>query len=463
MATNEEQFPKNTTESVTVSVLPLQEPQQQHNFLRSGSPTRFMYFTSDGSWKDLSNDVLESLKQAFVGRKPMALVTSCEGGEGEPKRYLFDLKRMLQIDLASGSQRSIAWIDETGKCFFPRKFVSEVFEDVDRDSAFQESASNAKIDVATKIDAAPIGHQIKRKREMADREEPEVSSSLKVEDGAKRQRLVPRWANARLMSENEKHYERIRKMFLGGMRKVDPGVVITGIHECTLEGDLNRARQEIFRKQIGVVRKVRGVVNLACAWYGASKSDVQQVLLRGFGMHGQVLGEDSYGVGVHLSRLDFPQLSAKLADVDDNGEKHFVLCRAILGNMEKVEAGSKQWRPSTDDFDAGSDDPKNPNWFVIWYPKVTMHLIPECVVSFKSAHPVKGQVSKERCPKYYSFEKLFSKMRNSLPLTKARELLNLYGAYKVRQVTKDYFLKKLRGLVGDELLLSTIREICTLG
>ncbi|XVE95104.1 hypothetical protein REPUB_Repub02eG0067900 [Reevesia pubescens] len=58
--------------------------------------------------------------------------------------------------------------------------------------------------------------------------------------------------------------------------------------------------------------------------------------------------------------------SAKLADADDNGVSHFMLCRVILENVEKVEAGSQPYNPSSVDFDTGSDDPKNPSWYVVW-------------------------------------------------------------------------------------------------
>ncbi|KAJ4827066.1 hypothetical protein Tsubulata_022695 [Turnera subulata] len=480
MATHGEQYPKSTAESVIVRVpslppLPLPPPPpQQQNFLRSAPPARFMYFARDGSWQDFSGEVAESLGRGLVDRKPMVEVSYREGEGSEARRYLFDLKRMLQIDFESGSQRSIAWIDETGKCFFPKRFVSEGFGDVDDDennnsnnnnSAFQGPGSdNRKIEIEIKIDGGRIS-QIKRKREGTDGEEPEVSSSLKVkgEDGAKRQRLVSKWANARLMSEDERRYQLIRDKFLQGMRKVDPTVVITAIHHCTREGDFGRAREEVFQRQLGVVKKARGTVNLAAAWYGAPRSDVQHVLLRGFGMPGQVLGGDSYGVGVQLSHLDFPQLSAKLADVDDNGEKHLILCRAILGKLEKVEAGSKQSFPSSEDFDTGADDPKDPKSLVVWYSKMNMHLIPEGVVSFKSASHVQGQARGLACAKYYSFEKLFSKIRDSLPHTKVREVLTLYGTYRAREVAKDDFLKQLRGLVGDELLLSTLRQIRSIG
>ena len=78
------------------------------------------------------------------------------------------------------------------------------------------------------------------------------------------------------------------------------------------------------------------------------------------------------------------------AEVDNNGEKHIILCRIILGNVEKVEAGSQQRGPSSENFDTGADDPKNPKWFVVWSTKMNTHILPEYVVSFKPSARVTG-------------------------------------------------------------------------
>ena len=71
------------------------------------------------------------------------------------------------------------------------------------------------------------------------------------------------------------------------------------------------------------------------------------------------------------------------SEADNNGEKHMILCRVILGNVEKLEAGSQQCYPSSSEFDTGADDPKNPKWHFIWSTNMNRHILPECVVSFK--------------------------------------------------------------------------------
>lgn len=117
--------------------------------------------------------------------------------------------------------------------------------------------------------------------------------------------------------------------------------------------------------------------------------------------------------------------SAKIAEADENGEKHVIMCRVILGNAEKVEAGSQQCYPSSVDFDSGSDDPKNPKWYIVWPSNMNRHILPQCVVSYKPSVPAQGK------PKKYPLEKLFSKMKSSLTPAKLQQVMNLFHTYKV--------------------------------
>ncbi|KAF2323913.1 hypothetical protein GH714_003941 [Hevea brasiliensis] len=422
--------------------------QNHGNFKRSATPVRFMYFSHDDSWLNFPDEVLGSLKSAFVEGKPMVdlLISGSR---------FFDFMRMLQTDFDSGCQRSIAWIDEKGKCFFPKMFVGEDFD------GRPKKSENPKIEIEIRIDNSPI----KRKRDGLDKEEPEVNSSIKQEeDASKRPRLcfpdveTSRWPNARLLTEGEKAYSMVRDYFLSGIRKVDAGATITAIYQCTRDGHLEKARYEVFQKQIEITKAARGLSNLVYAWHGASAKGVESILAHGFGVPSKISGTECYGVGVYLSPLGLPYMSAKLSEMDGNGEKHLILCRVILGNVEKVEMGSQQYYPSNFQFDTGADDLNNPKWYIVWSSNMNRHIIPECVVSYKSAHQVQGQVKGPTCMKY-SLEKLFSKMRNLLPPTKIREVVTLYDTYRGGKLARDMFIKQLRLIAGDEVLLSTIREI----
>ena len=170
--------------------------QNNSNFKRSDAPARFMFYWN-GSWINFPNEVLGDLWLGFLEGKP--IMDLLIGGSN----YLFDFLRMLQIDLLTENQRSIAWIDENGKCFFPKVFVNEEF------AKSKENPENPKIEIEIRIDID--GNSSKRKRDEfesnstsnSNEDEAEVTSSKKPDedDTSKWLRLTPelglnQWVNA---------------------------------------------------------------------------------------------------------------------------------------------------------------------------------------------------------------------------------------------------------------------------
>ena len=82
--------------------------------------------------------------------------------------------------------------------------------------------------------------------------------------------------------------------------------------------------------------------------------------------------------------------SVKYSDVDENGIVHMMLCRVIMGNVEIVHPGSKQHRPSSDYFDSGVDDLKNPQHYIVWDMNLNRHIYSEFVVTIKMPSITKG-------------------------------------------------------------------------
>lgn len=69
-----------------------------------------------------------------------------------------------------------------------------------------------------------------------------------------------------------------------------------------------------------------------------------------------------------------------------------VLCRVIMGNMEVVNPGSKQFHPSSESFDSGVDDLENPRHYIAWSMNINTHIYPEYVVSFKVSANYEGDI-----------------------------------------------------------------------
>lgn len=422
--------------------------QNYSNFKSSGLPSRFMFY-SDSSWVDFPTQVLEILRTGFSDRKPVMELQI--GGS----KYLFDLYRMLQIDLETGRQRSVAWIDENGKCFFPKVFIGEESVNTSRTSC------SPKIEIEITIG----GKSGKRKREAMEENEVNSSNEHVEVKASKIPRVVANdsetsvWPKAKALNEGDSLYSLVSNFFLPSMKKVDPSFSISAIHQCTRTGPLEKARLDVFLKQNEITTAARGVSNMVYAWYGASAKTLAGILAHGFGEPVQIPSSDTtHGIGVYLSPLGLPYLSSKLLEADDNGVKHMVLCRVILGKIEKVEAGSQQSHPSSTEFDTGVDDPTFPTRYIVWCSNMNRHILPEYIVSFKSTNCLPGKL-RESTDTKYSLVKLLSKMRNSLPTSKVQEVAVLFQKFKVGELAKDVLVKRLRSIAGDEMLLSMIREI----
>ncbi|KAI4388663.1 hypothetical protein MLD38_000972 [Melastoma candidum] len=426
------------------------------NFPASASPSRIMYYLCD-SWVDFPAHVVDPLRRCFAdGRSAIDLRVS-------HVRYLFDFARMLQFEFDSGNCRSIAWIDVEGNCFFPKEFASQEFE---HDLGWDQ---DVKVEVGVEFSGGgDVRVEIfggKRKRgEMVGRtwgEEEEVSSYNKHDD-SKRSCLdlgsKSEWVSVRLLNQAEPAYVQVRDFFLSAIRSVDPGATISRIHQYVQSGCMERARYDNFQRQLDIVKKVRGTPNMVYAWHGASAESVSSILAYGFGLPSDASKQGGCGIGVHFSPAQCPQFSALHAEPDDCGEKHIILCRVILGKSEQVLPGCKQSHPSCQNFDSGVDDPSNPKQYVLWFSNVNNYVLPECVVSFKPSETTKGGTGGNPHRKS-SVAELFAKMRRDLPSTKIKEVENLYRAFRAGQLAKDSFVKQIRSIAGDAMLLSTIREI----
>lgn len=75
---------------------------------------------------------------------------------------------------------------------------------------------------------------------------------------------------------------------------------------------------------------------------------------------------------------------------DEDGLRHVLLCRVILGNVEVVPAGSKQSQPSCKQYDTGVDDISAPTKHIIWTAFMNSHIHPHYILTFKYNY-IKGK------------------------------------------------------------------------
>ena len=71
-----------------------------------------------------------------------------------------------------------------------------------------------------------------------------------------------------------------------------------------------------------------------------------------------------------------------------SSQRQMIMAKNILYRV----TGSQQYYPSGIEFYTGADDPKNhTKCYVVWSSVMNRHIIPECVVSFKSSINVPGK------------------------------------------------------------------------
>ncbi|KAG6525200.1 probable inactive poly [ADP-ribose] polymerase SRO3 [Zingiber officinale] len=385
-----------------------------HDFKKSAAPSRILFYR-DGAWTNFSPAATVALRAHFVAGKTsfkLPIAGSC---------YLFDFRSMSQTDTDTNVANSIAWVDAHGRCVFPTSAIG-----------------NQNLPPPPPI---PL------------RESPAESADGDSEGSTATSLGRAGWNGAEPCREGDKYFTPVASWFLKDYRRYAPTVVITAIHRCTISA----SRSKAFQLQEQMTKAARGDANIKASWYGASAEEVAAVVSHGFGKPANARpGSPVGGFGLHLSALPFSHSSAVEANSSD-GERHMLLCRVILGRPEKVNTASEeQHHPSSDEFDSGVDDTANPKHYVVWSTHMNTHIIPDFIVSYKI--PNRPRSAANSAPRLM-FLLLLAEMRRLLPSWMMRIAEDFYKQYQERKISKEVFIRNIRGLVGDKLLVFIVKII----
>jgi len=477
------------------------------NFMKSGLPQRLL-FSQDGQWVDFSQEVINLVKEDFRSKKA-AIEVKCNGCH-----FMLDILYMILVDLKTGAEKPIAWIDDAGNCVFPESYSSCHGNHEDFDLG--ESSNTPEINLLLEIELNGLDDnkveecvgESNVKRVKVDQELPKNIGGLPVEETQKSDEYAsPIYGNA----FGSVDVETAKSMFIAGLGS-DVKVDIVEVKKCF--SGFMLAQFELFQKQVEITQKLRGKANVQYGWFAAAGGAPSGIMF--YGQNGPKLGR--YGYGIHLAAVQSAQLSTMICDDDENGIKHMVLCRVILGNVEVVHAGSKQFSPSDQCFDSGVDDKQNPNNYVIWNSNMNTHIFPECVVSFKTSPTIKGNPVGEESRPYMSrvttthdphgplnqdssssnkmgkndpqfgvmnlpshekvpsvgsstlkehklpwmpFSMLFEAITPKVAPNDMRSLHIFYESFRAKKINREEFIRKLRSVVGDQILRSTISVLQT--
>ncbi|XP_042055857.1 probable inactive poly [ADP-ribose] polymerase SRO2 [Salvia splendens] len=142
---------------------------------------------------------------------------------------------------------------------------------------------------------------------------------------------------------------------------------------------------------------------------------------------------------------------------EEFGVKHLLLCRVILGNTEKIAAGSRQFQPSSTDFDSGVDNPLSPLQYTIWSAYMNSHIFPIFIISFTAPSLTVCRTSKFPNSPGVEFSVLMNVLSRFLNPSQMTLILKCYNEFQEKKIGRPHLITRWRSLVGDKVLLLAIR------
>lgn len=435
------------------------------NYLNSGVPYRVMFY-NHGDWHDFPDSVTKILADGFKNEKSSSRFSIGE----EP--LLLDFLSMTVINLRTRKQRSIAWIDEHQKCFFPSIFSHS--KDSTSEWDFENLINKSVQTEVARVDISPsevTKHVVPETAATNPERPPSTVSTL-------RRTLDP-------LAKGTESFLSVQKQFLSGMGPFARPDNIRCIHQHVPKDSKGQKRKETFERLIKLTEEEHGNANVKYAWFGASKLETVGVLVHGFGCFGRPT-EGVLGTGLYLMPEGRAFASVNHCDVDEKGMQYLILCRVILGNMEQVHPGSKQYFPSSGDYDSGVDDLSDPKCYVVWPSHLSTYINPEYFVSFKlephvqeylsdlkdiryhlvtipasdysALHHVTSEQVKPPTSPWVPFAVLFEAVRAHVPPLAMELLLYHHEELKNKVISREELVKKIRVLIGDQLLIYVLNK-----
>ncbi|XP_057444026.1 inactive poly [ADP-ribose] polymerase RCD1-like [Lotus japonicus] len=270
------------------------------------------------------------------------------------------------------------------------------------------------------------------------------------------------------------------------------------------------ARFELFWMQAKIIKEFHGDANVRYAWLPLNKRELSTMMEYGLGRCPLRATKCTYGIGVHLAAMTCPYASARYCDTDENGVRHLVLCRLIMGKMEPLRPCTStgtyngQFQPNSFKYDNGVDDIQCPRTYTVWNVHINTHIYPEFVVSFKVFGHLEGHfcgnvgennlsransfgvnsyshgfgdllqsasivdngiisngiVNTQKIPKspWLPFPMLITAITDKVSPSDISLINAHYEFYKAQQISRGDFVKGLRLIVGDTLLRATIES-----
>ncbi|KAD4889005.1 hypothetical protein E3N88_21078 [Mikania micrantha] len=218
---------------------------------------------------------------------------------------------------------------------------------------------------------------------------------------------------------------------------------------------------QIFAK--AVERRNGGDANIKYAWFGASKDEIDKIILHGFG-YDNIQKNSFHDHGIVLSADHSPLESVESATADEDGIKHILLCRVLLGKTEVVTRGSTQSHPSCDNFQSGVDDLESPKKYIIWSQQMNTHILPEFVISFKTLTSMNryeldgAHLLRKPASPWIPIPDLIAALSKILPPKDIKKMTQFRQSYIEHKISRIDMIRGIRKVAGDRVLLMVLKD-----
>lgn len=269
------------------------------------------------------------------------------------------------------------------------------------------------------------------------------------------------------LNEEDRTADVIRRRFASA---VGENIEILAIHKRNLASDFSaqarvqsfQLHSKAFAAKVAGAGAGSGSSAVKFGWYGGSKERIQRILSRGFSFNDL---QENNNAAIILSPDHSPAQSVEKTIPDNDGIRHVLLCRVLLGRSELVLPNSAQTEPSSDEFDSGVDDLDNPSKYIIWSNNMNAHILPEFVVSFTTPPPsslngFSRMQNVKETPKspWISFPALISVLAKFLPADAISLISKYHEEYKEKRISRPELIKIVRQIAGDKLLIAVIKS-----
>uniref|UniRef100_A0A0D3GEV9 Poly [ADP-ribose] polymerase n=1 Tax=Oryza barthii TaxID=65489 RepID=A0A0D3GEV9_9ORYZ len=392
------------------------------NYLKSGLPSRIAFY-KQGAWCDFPQKIMESLVEGFKADKSSAVVVM------DDQPLLVDFLSMTMVNLKTRKQRSVSWLDGTGKWFFPSAFFDEGVDESRKLNMGSEGSGQGLTE-----GMVPKAPNELVKQAVVETSSPVLQNSC-IPD-ILRKKIVP-------VERGSESFQFVQNLFLSGMGSFASPKNLLHIHRYSAEDVTAQCRLESFARQMRLTRKKIGYADVRYGWLGSRKQDIVGVLINGFISTGQTSHSSDMRTGVYLSPENRAFTSVGLCDVDEKGVQYMLLCQAILGNMGTIKPGSQDEFLSI--YDSGVDNCSNPSYYVIWPSKLGTHISLEYLISFRLTPEIQDYL-------------LHLKGLWLCPPPKEVEV-DLSTLQPENKITREEMVKKIIIIVGEQLLLDSLTKL----